>query len=165
MTSHDDFDRTLARWFEAEAASPAPADSLQRVVAATRRRLPRPAWLARPGSDWVGEADSLASHLRPFGREADVSAGVISLPQWRHARMPCFRRRARATAARARRAESLVETLVSMLSIHASYHGPGSSVQVARRWLHAQTLPNLRRSSKSARHGTLRPAPLHRKTS
>ena len=70
MTGHDDFDRTLARWFEAEAASPAPADSLERVVAATGRRRPRPGWLARPGSDWVGEADSLRS-----------SSGVGAIPR------------------------------------------------------------------------------------
>lgn len=69
MTGHDDFDRTLARWFEAEAASPAPADSLQRVIAATRRRRPRAGWLARPGSDWVGE-DSLRS-----------SSGVGAIPR------------------------------------------------------------------------------------
>ena len=56
MTGHDDFDRTLAGWLEAEAASPAPAGGLERVLAATRRRRPRPAWLAGPGSHWVGEA-------------------------------------------------------------------------------------------------------------
>lgn len=48
MTSHDDFDRTLARWFEAEAASPAPADSLQRVV----RHSPTPAPTGVPRSSW-----------------------------------------------------------------------------------------------------------------
>jgi Tol biopolymer transport system component len=54
MTGHDDFDRTLAGWFEADALSPAPADGLDRILDATRRRRPRPAWLAGPGSDWVG---------------------------------------------------------------------------------------------------------------
>ena len=56
MTGHDDFDRTLAGWFEAEATSPAPADGLDRVLDATRRRRPRPAWLAGPGSRWIGKA-------------------------------------------------------------------------------------------------------------
>ena len=56
MTGHDDFDRTLAGWFEADALPPAPAGGLDRVLDATRRRRPRPAWLAGPGSHWVGEA-------------------------------------------------------------------------------------------------------------
>ena len=55
MIGHDDFDRTLASWFEAEALPPAPGDGLGRVLDATRRR-PRPAWLAGLGSQWVEEA-------------------------------------------------------------------------------------------------------------
>jgi Tol biopolymer transport system component len=54
MTRNDDFDRTLSGWFEAEALSPVPAGGLDRVLDATRRRRPRPSWLSRPGSDWVG---------------------------------------------------------------------------------------------------------------
>ena len=54
MTGHDDLDRTLARWFEADALPPAPAGGLDRVIDATRHRKPRPAWLAGPGSHWVG---------------------------------------------------------------------------------------------------------------
>ena len=61
MTGYDDFDRRLAAWFEADALSPAPAGALDRVVAATRRRGPRPAWLAGPGSHWVGEAHTAGS--------------------------------------------------------------------------------------------------------
>jgi WD40-like Beta Propeller Repeat len=56
MTGHDDFDRTLAGWFEADALSPVPAGGLDRVLDVTRQRRPRPAWLASLGSDWVGEA-------------------------------------------------------------------------------------------------------------
>ncbi len=56
MTRHDDLDRTLASWLEADALASVPTGDLDRVVDATRRRRPRPAWLARPGSDWVGEA-------------------------------------------------------------------------------------------------------------
>ena len=70
MTGHDDFDRTLAGWFEADALSPAPAGGLDRVLDATRRRRPRPAWLAGPGSHWVGEAP-----------DAGSSSGVRSLPR------------------------------------------------------------------------------------
>ena len=61
MTGHDDFDRTLAGWFEADALSPAPADGLDRILEATRRRRPRPAWLAGPGGHWVGEAQTVGS--------------------------------------------------------------------------------------------------------
>ncbi len=61
MTGHDDFDRTLARWFEADALPPAPAGGLDRVVDATRHRKPQPAWLARRGSHWVGGGPDPAS--------------------------------------------------------------------------------------------------------
>ena len=71
MTGHDDFDRTLADWFEADARSPVPAGSLDRVLDPTRRRRPRPAWLAGMGSDWVGEAP-----------EAGSRSGARSLPRW-----------------------------------------------------------------------------------
>ena len=70
MTGHDDFDRTVARWLEADSLSPAPADGLDRVLDATRRRRPRPAWLAGLGSRWVGEA---------YG--AGASSGVGSVPR------------------------------------------------------------------------------------
>ena len=69
MTRHDDFDRTLSRWFEDDALSPAPVDGLDRVLDATRRRGPRPAWLAGPGSHWVGS-----------GPSADLGVGGRRLP-------------------------------------------------------------------------------------
>jgi Tol biopolymer transport system component len=70
MTGHDDFDRTLAAWFEAEAVSPAPAGGLDRVIDAARRRRPRPGLLAGPGSHWVGKVPMAGS-----------SAGARSLPR------------------------------------------------------------------------------------
>jgi len=70
MTGHDDFDRTLASWFESEAVSPASASDLDRVLDATRRRRPRPGWLSGFGSDWVGKAP----HAGP-------TAGEQSLPR------------------------------------------------------------------------------------
>lgn len=72
MTGHDDFDRTLADWFDADALSPAPVGGLDRVIDASRRHRPRPAWLAGPGSHWVGEAPNAGS-----------SSGVRSLPRLR----------------------------------------------------------------------------------
>jgi Tol biopolymer transport system component len=56
MTAHDEFDRTLAGWIEADALPPVPAGDLERIVDATSRRRPRPAWLAGLGSHWVGDA-------------------------------------------------------------------------------------------------------------
>ncbi len=70
MTGHDDFDRALAGWFEADALAPAPAAGLDRVLDVTRRRRPRPAWLAGLGSHWVGEPPRAGS-----------SSGVRSLPR------------------------------------------------------------------------------------
>ena len=69
MTAYDDFGRTLVGWFEADAQSAAPAGNLERVLEATRRRSPRRAWLAGPGSHWVGEA-----------QRARSSTGARSLP-------------------------------------------------------------------------------------
>ena len=51
MTEHD-IDRVLTRWFEADAQAAVPTDDVDRVLAAARRRAPRPAWVARPGSHW-----------------------------------------------------------------------------------------------------------------
>ena len=72
MTGHEDFDRTLADWLEADALPPAPVGDLDRVLDVTRRRRPRPAWLARFGSDWVGE---------PLGAGSNLDVG--SLPRTR----------------------------------------------------------------------------------
>lgn len=73
MTDHDDFDRTLGGWFEAEALSPAPLGDLDRVLDATRRRRPRPGWLSGLGSDWVGEAPGAAS---TFGGRSLTRTGM-----------------------------------------------------------------------------------------
>ena len=64
MSGHDDFDRTLARWFETDAVSPAPAGGLERALDATLRRRPRPAWLADLGSHWVREVSGSSSGVR-----------------------------------------------------------------------------------------------------
>jgi Tol biopolymer transport system component len=66
MTGRDDFDRALIDWFEADAQSPVTAGDLDHVVDATRRRRPRPAWLAGPGSDWVGDTPAAATRSRAF---------------------------------------------------------------------------------------------------
>jgi dipeptidyl aminopeptidase/acylaminoacyl peptidase len=63
MNCPDDFDRSLARWFESEARPTATADVLDRALRATRRRRPRPRLFAALGSDWVG--DSVGSTSSP----------------------------------------------------------------------------------------------------
>ena len=70
MNVPDDFDRTLADWFEADALSPAPADGLERILDATRSRRPLPAWLAGRGSHRVGGAGDAAwsPSARSLGR-------------------------------------------------------------------------------------------------
>ena len=82
MTAHDDFDRTLAGWFEADALSPVPVGGLERVADATRRRTPRPAWISRVGSDWVGTVPRAGS-----------STGAGALPslraRWSKSRSSC----------------------------------------------------------------------------
>jgi hypothetical protein len=55
MSQHDDFDRSLARWFEAAAHPAATADVLDRALRATSRRRPRPRLFAALGSHWVGD--------------------------------------------------------------------------------------------------------------
>jgi len=64
MTGRDDFDRTLADWFAADATAPAPTGALDLALDATRRRSPQPAWLAGLGSHWVGEASESGRILR-----------------------------------------------------------------------------------------------------
>ena len=61
MSQHDDFARSLARWFDAEARPAATADVLDRALSATRRRRPFPALLAGLGSHWVGDGAGPAS--------------------------------------------------------------------------------------------------------
>lgn len=61
MSYHDDFDRSLARWIDAEARPAATADVLDRALSATRRRRPRPALFAALGSHWVGDGVGPAS--------------------------------------------------------------------------------------------------------
>ena len=63
MTGHDDFDRTLTDWLEAEAARPVPAGGLGPALDATSHRQPRPRWIARPGSHWTGQPSLAGSSL------------------------------------------------------------------------------------------------------
>jgi len=46
MTIRDDLDRQLGSWFEAEATADGTASVLERTLAVTSRRRPRPAWAA-----------------------------------------------------------------------------------------------------------------------
>lgn len=56
MSQHDDFDRSIARWLDAEARPAATADVLDGALRATRRRRPRPGLVAAIGSHWTGDS-------------------------------------------------------------------------------------------------------------
>jgi Tol biopolymer transport system component len=60
VTDHDDLDRRLARWFEADALGSAPAGRFRQAIEATRNRRPRTSLLAGLGSHWV-EAGTVAN--------------------------------------------------------------------------------------------------------
>ena len=53
MTAHLDLDRTLGAWFSGEAAATPPPEPLARTIESIRNIRPRPALVARIGSDWV----------------------------------------------------------------------------------------------------------------
>jgi Tol biopolymer transport system component len=80
MTSQNDFDRTLAGWFEADAQHAVPAHRLAHVLDTTRQLAPRRGWLARPGSRWVGEAprSGAARGIRTF-RTVGSTVLVVAL--------------------------------------------------------------------------------------
>ena len=54
MTPQNEFDRRLGAWMTDTVSSPPPAGRFEATMEATTRRRPRPRWLARFGSDWVG---------------------------------------------------------------------------------------------------------------
>ena len=56
MTPRDQFDAGLASWLESEAEAPIREGELERALAPTTGRRPRPAYLAGLGSRWVTDA-------------------------------------------------------------------------------------------------------------
>jgi WD40 repeat protein len=68
MSQHDDFDRSIARWFDAEAGPVGTGDVLDRALRATRRRRPRPMLFAVLGSHWVGDGADPTSGAATLGR-------------------------------------------------------------------------------------------------
>ena len=66
--SGNDIDRTLADWFQTDALAQAPADGVERALDGARRRSPRPAWLAGPGSHWVGDSVRPSAGAATLGR-------------------------------------------------------------------------------------------------
>jgi hypothetical protein len=61
MTPRDELESTLASWLEGEAQAPIREGELDRALAPTARRRPRPARLARLGSHWVTDAPPAAN--------------------------------------------------------------------------------------------------------
>ena len=60
MTPRDPFDADLASWLEREAQAPIVEGELDRALAPTAVRQPRPSLLARLGSRWVTDAPPAA---------------------------------------------------------------------------------------------------------
>lgn len=67
MSQNDEFDRSLGRWFEAEARPSATTDVLDRALLATSRRRPRPTLFAALGSHWVGSGSGPISGVATLG--------------------------------------------------------------------------------------------------
>ena len=74
-----DIDRTLADWFESDALAQAPADGVERALDGARRRTPRPAWLAGPGSHWIGDSVGPSSRVATLGRTGLRTSTVLLL--------------------------------------------------------------------------------------
>lgn len=68
MSQHDDFDRSIALWLDAEARPAATSDVLDGALRATRRRRPRPRLLAAIGSHWAGDSVSPTSAVATLTR-------------------------------------------------------------------------------------------------
>ena len=68
MKQHNDFDRSLARWFHADAQPVATGDVLERALRATRRRRPRPTLFAVLGSHWIGDGAGASARTSTIGR-------------------------------------------------------------------------------------------------
>jgi Tol biopolymer transport system component len=80
MSPHDDFDRSLARWFDTEMQPAATADVLDRALRATRRRRPRPRLFAALGSHWVGDHVDRTLGVATLGRTGvRTSFGLLLL--------------------------------------------------------------------------------------
>ena len=67
MSQYDDFDRSLARWFEAEAQPAATADVLDRACAPPAD-AERPRLFAALGSHWIGGSVGPSAHAATLGR-------------------------------------------------------------------------------------------------
>jgi dipeptidyl aminopeptidase/acylaminoacyl peptidase len=74
-----DLDGVLLDWFEADAQAPPPAGGLDKVLDATTRRRPRAAWLARPGSWWVGGGLGAPAVLHPAARSILALVFLLAL--------------------------------------------------------------------------------------
>jgi hypothetical protein len=79
MSRHDDFDRSLARWFEAEVQPASTADVLDRALRVTRRRRPRPRLFAALGSHWIGDSAGPTSGVATVGRTGGRTALALLL--------------------------------------------------------------------------------------
>jgi WD40-like Beta Propeller Repeat len=79
MSPHDDFERSVARWFEAEARPAPTADVLDRALRATRQCRPRPRLYATLGSHWIGDGAARSSEARLWRTGMRTSTALVVL--------------------------------------------------------------------------------------
>jgi Tol biopolymer transport system component len=79
MSQQDDFDRSVARWFESDARPAATADVLDRALAATRRRHPRPRLYATLWSHWIGDGAATSSEAMLWRTGVQTATALVVL--------------------------------------------------------------------------------------
>jgi WD40 repeat protein len=79
MTAHNDLDRTLGAWFSGEATATPPPEPLARTIESTRNTRPRPALVARIGSDWVAAGTTSGVRGGIAGLRPAVAVVVVGL--------------------------------------------------------------------------------------
>lgn len=81
MTARDDFDRTLASWFESGASADGAATLLEATLDRTSRRRPRPAWVVglrdRTAGPWVPVSGPVPKRLAYVALVVLIAVAIV----------------------------------------------------------------------------------------